>query len=219
MTRNETIESNANLPVLVLGGFTACWMGATALIGIALLVRRDDGREMGPAWVMLALFAAVAVFLIMTTLRLFRATRAFGVSRLELDGPVCLGRPVSGVLRAPAALQRARDVELRVTCWSYSSDRDRRRDPEWQHVARLALAVSQPGADHVAIPFSVLLPADGRPSGDVRGPASVALGERVVLGAVGEIRWFLELRAAVPEAPDYLETFPLTVASAPSLAS
>jgi hypothetical protein len=192
---------NPTVGVVVWVLFAGFWLGMMTLI--TLLGWEKVGSET-VLTIFIAVFWLAGLFLGSMAVHAILRARRFGTSTLVIDvTPVPLGGWISGVVRAPLAIQGA-DVELDVTCvrtirraTGSSSGSSTSTWNLWRTTRVLDGTRLERQHDRIAIPFAVQIPADGEATRDPRAPGP-------------DIAWYVGVKAAMPGV-DYLDRFAVPV--------
>ena len=207
------------LAVVVWMVFAGLWLGA---VGLITSVARDQIRRETGLQVFIAVFWAAGLFLAAMAVRAILHARRFGSSSLALDAaPARLGGWLSGVVRAPLALQGA-ETQLDVSCIETvhhhstrsSSDSSRSTWVRWRTTKVLDGTRFEMQAGHVEIPFAVRLPTNEEAAAAQHAHALPALlRERAIDLAGRRMDWYVGVKARLPGI-DYTDRFAVPVAPA-----
>ena len=204
--------------VVVWLGFAGFWLGMVAIITFVAWdqLQRETGLQ-----VFIAVFWAAGFFLGTMAVRAILHARRFGSSSLALDAaPARLGGWLSGVVRAPLALQGAQ-TQLDVSCIETvrtstrsSAGSSRSTWVRWRTTKVLDGTRFEVHADGVEIPFAVRLPTNEEAAAEQHSNAlSALLRERAIDLAGRRMDWYVGVKARLPGV-DYADTFAVPVAPA-----
>ena len=163
-----------------LAGFAGVWLGGVALI---TMVAWDKVREQAVVGLFLAVFWAAGLSLVAMVVRAILHARRFGSSWLAFDAtPARLGGWLSGVVRAPLALQGT-EAYLQVSCIETVPSSGRSSSSStfvrWQTTKVLDGTRFEVQADRVEIPFAVRLPTNEEAAAEqVKALSSSCASER-----------------------------------------
>jgi hypothetical protein len=202
-----------------LAGFAGVWLGGVALI---TMVAWDKVREQTVVGLFLAVFWAAGLSLVAMVVRAILHTRRFGSSWLAFDAPPArLGGWLSGVVRAPLALQGT-EAYLQVSCIETVPSSGRSSSSStfvrWQTTKVLDGTRFEVQGDRVEIPFAVRLPTNEEAAAEQGKALSSLLRERAVDLADDRMDWYVGVKARLPGV-DYADRFPVPVAPAAAAAN
>jgi len=203
----------ATIVVWVL--FAGFWLGMMTLV---TALGWEKIRSETYVSIFIAVFWLAGLFLAGMAVNAILHARRFGASTLALDAtPARLGGWLSGVVRAPLAVQGA-DVQLTVTCVRTTHSRSGSSSSTstwnlWRTTKMLDGQRLERHADGVAIPFAVRLPTDAEATREPEGNVMVSVLGSSAVGLRGaDIDWYVGVKAALPGV-DYQDRFAVPVAA------
>jgi hypothetical protein len=207
--------------IAVWVGFAGVWLGMVAVITV---VAWDKVRAETGVGLFLGAFWAAGLFLAVMAVRAILHARRFGSSSMVLDAtPVRLGGWLSGVIRAPLALEGA-ETQLELSCIETvrSSTRSSARSSRstwvrWRTTKLLDGTRFERQADHVEIPFALRLPTNEDAAREQQASTISLLRERVVDLAGRRLDWYVGVKTQLPGI-DYADRFAVPVAPAAAAA-
>ena len=202
--------------IAVWVGFAGVWLAMVAGITVAAW---EKVREETGVGLFLAAFWAAGLLLAVMAVRALLHARRFGSSSMVLDAtPARLGGWLSGVVRAPLALEGA-ETQLDVSCIETARSSHRSSNSSsstwvrWRTTKLLDGTRFERQADHVEIPFAVRLPTNEDAARDQANAVSTFLREKAIDLANARMDWYVGVKARLPGV-DYAERFAVPVAPA-----
>ena len=206
--------TSPTLAIATWVGFAGFWL---LMVAVITVVAWDQIRKETFLEVFLAVFWVAGLFLAGMAVRAILHARRFGSSSMVLDGtPARLGGWLSGVVRAPLALQGA-EAQLEVSCIetvhsSHSSSRSSTSTwVRWRTTKLLDGTRFAARADHVEIPFAVRLPTNEEARAQNESALSSLLREARIDLAGSRMDWYVGVTARLPGV-DYSDRFAVPVA-------
>lgn len=201
--------------VVVLGLFASVWLGMTALV---TTLAWDQIRGETGLMVFLAIFWTAGVFLAGMAVKAVLHAGRFGRSTLALDAvPARLGGWLSGVIRAPHAVQGA-DVQVSLECVRTirsrsSGDSSTSTSVVWRQTRLLDGTRCLRSASAIEIPFAFRLPTSEEAAREANQNVISEIFAVREIDLVGEdIGWHVAVGARLPGV-DYGDRFKVPVAA------
>jgi hypothetical protein len=209
--------ASPTLSVVVWVLFAGSWLGFMAVVTAVgwTEIRRQTGLM-----AFIGVFWAVGLFLASMAVKSILQARRFGRSTLALDAtPARLGGWLSGVIRAPLAVQEAQlqvTVECIKTTYNYrasSSGSSTSRYTMWRTTRVLDGARCARLADTVEIPFAIRLPTNDAVAKEQGNNVLASIFGASQFDLVGQdISWHLAVKGRL-SGVDYADGFLLPVAA------